>query len=89
MTVYITAISPGTAKQHEHIARVRWVDSKDSTSKVMSVAQAVGWLLNGNKLTVASDTGPVEVRAVDATPPYIRTVADEKYTDNLLALPRF
>lgn len=89
MTVYITAINPSSATQHEHIANVRWLDSSNSTSKTMTREQAIGYLLGGNKLWVASDTGAVEVLVVDANPRYIRTVADNKYTDNLLALPRF
>jgi hypothetical protein len=89
MRVYITAISPSGASQHEHIGSVRWLDSSNSTSNLMTTAQAVQWLLNGSKLSVAGDTGPVDVRVVDANPPYLRTVADDKYTNNLLALPRF
>ena len=89
MTVYVTAISPASARQHEHIADVRWLDSGNSTSKTMTKAQAVDWLRQGNKLYVAGDTGAAEVRVVDANPPYIRTVADNTYTDNLLALPRY
>jgi hypothetical protein len=55
----------------------------------MTTTQAVDWLNRGNKLYVAGETGAVEVRVVTATPPYLRTVADNSYTDNLLALPRF
>jgi hypothetical protein len=31
----------------------------------------------------------VNVGVVNATPPYIKTYADEVWTDNLLALPRY
>lgn len=89
MTVYVTAISPQTAGQHEHIAAIRWLDSSKSTSNTMPTATAVDWLRKGNKLYVAGDSGPVDVRVVDANPPYLRTVADNSYTDNLLALPRY
>ncbi len=89
MTVYVTAISPQTAKQHEHIAEIRWLDSTKSTSSTMSTSSAVEWLRKGNKLYVAGASGPVDVRVVDANPPYLRTVADNSYTDNLLALPRY
>lgn len=86
--VYITAISPNDARQHEHITEVRWLDSGNSTSNTMTTAQAVDWLAKGNKLYVADLKGPVEVRVVQGSPPYIRTLADNRYTDNLLALPR-
>jgi hypothetical protein len=89
MTVYITAINPASVQQHEHIAGVRWLDSSISTSNTMTRAQAVDWLQKGSKLVVAGETGPVEVRIVNADPPYIRTVANNNYTDNLLALPRY
>jgi hypothetical protein len=55
----------------------------------MTTSQAVDWLNRGNKLYVAGETGAVEVKVVNANPPYLRTVADNSYTDNLLALPRF
>lgn len=89
MTVYVTAIHPTEARLHEHIGSVRWLNSSDSTSKTLTTAAAVDWLRKGNKLYVAGETGPVEVRVVDATPPYLRTVANDQYTDNLLALPRY
>ncbi len=89
MTVYGTAISPQTARQHEHIAAIRWLDSANSKSNTMPTATAVEWLRKANKLYVAGESGPVEVRVVDANPPYLRTVADNSYTDNLLALPRY
>jgi|HubBroStandDraft_4_1064222.scaffolds.fasta_scaffold580420_2 hypothetical protein len=89
MTVYVTAITPGLAQQHAHIVGIRWLDAGNSTSNTMTTTQAVDWLNRGNKLYVAGETGAVEVRVVTAIPPYLRTVADNSYTDNLLALPRF
>jgi uncharacterized protein DUF3892 len=89
MTVYITAVQPSSAQRHEHITRVWWLDSGNSTSKQMSTAQAVEWIRDGNRLFVAGVDAAAEVRVVDTTPPYLRTVADGKWSDNLLALPRF
>jgi hypothetical protein len=89
MTVYTTAISPMNAGSHQAIASIRWLDSDNSTSNVMSKAQAVAWLREGHRMWVAAEDGPVEVRVVDGNPPYLRTVRDNTYTDNLLALPRF
>jgi Protein of unknown function (DUF3892) len=89
MTVYVTAITPASAQQHPHIGGVRWLDSDKSISKTMSTAEAVDWLQKGHKLYVAGETGAVEVRIVDANPPYLRTVANGSYTDNLLYLPRY
>ena len=89
MTVYVTAITPASDQQHPHIAGVRWLDADKSISKTMTTAQAVDWLQQQNKLYVAGDNGAVQVRVVNATPPYLRTVADGSYTDNLLYLPRY
>jgi hypothetical protein len=85
----VTAISPTSARTHEGIGAVRWLNCSDSTSNTMTTAQAVDWLDRGNVLWVADQSGPVEVRVVRGNPPYVRTVADNRYTDNLLALPRF
>lgn len=89
MTVYTTAISPANAGTHQAIATIRWLDSANSTSSTMSKADAVAWIRRGNRMWVAAEDGPVEVLVVDANPPYLRTVRDNTYTDNLLALPRF
>jgi len=89
VTVYVTAISPSSISGHEAIQSVRWLDSSNSTSKTMSKAQAVEWVKKGYALYVAGESGPVEVRVVNADPPYLRTVADNTYTDNLLTLPRY
>jgi hypothetical protein len=89
MTVYVTAITPTSAQQHAHITGIRWLDAGNSTSKTMTTSLGVDWLNRGNKLWVAGETGAVEVKVVNANPPYLRTVADNSYTDNLLALPRF
>jgi hypothetical protein len=90
MTVYVTAISPSSARQHEHITGIRWLDTSNSTSKAMTSAACIDWLRkSGNKMVVAGDKGPADVRVVEGSPPYLRTVADGNYTDNLLALPRY
>jgi hypothetical protein len=89
MAVFVTAISPAGSSQHEHIASVRWLDCGNSTAGTMSTSGAVAWLNKGNSLFVADEEGSVEVHVVNAATPYLRTVKDGRYTDNLLALPRF
>jgi hypothetical protein len=89
MTVYVTAISPGTAKEFKHIVSIRWLNSSDSTSDTMSIASTVAWMKKGNALVVAGKGGPTTVEVVNEDPPYIRTVANNTPTDNLLNLPRF
>jgi hypothetical protein len=55
----------------------------------MTRQQAVEFLRAGRQLVVADANGPVAVQVVEASPPYIRTVADGRAADNLLALPRY
>lgn len=89
MAVYVTAITPHNANDHESVNGIRWLDSSNSTSKTMTRAEAVDWVKKGNALWVAGDTGPVKVEVVEGRTPYLRTVANGKYSDNLLALPRY
>lgn len=88
--IYITAIHmtpPGT--RHEHIAEVRWLNSTTGATGATSRAGAVDYLNQGNRMQVKTSTGAVEVGVVDASPPYIRTVANGVASDNLLSLPRY
>jgi hypothetical protein len=89
MTVFFTAISPASAGDHEAIAAIWWLDTANETSASFSKATAVAWLNKGNQAWVADSEGKVAVRVVDGNPPYVRTYADGRPTDNLLALPRF
>lgn len=88
--VFITAIHLAGGTGHEHIERVRWLNCDDSKSNVMTVAQAVDLLRRSStRLYVATSGDPVDVGLVEASPPYIRSVANGVGTDNLLQLPRF
>lgn len=89
MTVYVTAISPQTVQDHTRITRIRWLDASVSTSNLMSVEQTIDYLRSGNTLVVAGADRYALVQVVEADTPYIRTVADGAWTDNLLSLPRF
>jgi hypothetical protein len=91
VAVYITAIRLEGGSRHQHIARVRW-EQTDEPSKTGedSRQEMVDWIRNQNgEAYVREADGVVSVLAVDASPPYLRTYADGKWTDNLLALPTF
>ena len=78
------------SERHEHIESVRWRDPADSATGQSSRQQMVDWIKNGNTARVRDSSGnDVKVGVVDADPPYIRTYADDVWTDNLLALPRY
>lgn len=91
MAVYITARHMVGGTQHEHIARVKWHNAEDnSKTGENSRKQMVDWI-KGKKgeAFVHSGGGRVSVLVVEASPPYLRTHANGKWTDNLLALPTF
>ncbi len=90
--IYITEVhmvDQGTA--HEHIDKLRWVNTATSETGESTRTQMVNWIKNENgKIHVRdSNNNDVRVHVVDATPPYIQTDADGVRTDNLLALPRY
>ncbi len=87
--VFITGVHMAGGTSHEHIDELRWLDCSNSTSKTFSTSSCVDWLRKGHKAHVADANGAVEVQVVNANPPYVRTVADGRYTDNLLSLPRY
>lgn len=88
--VYITAVRMEGGTGHEHIANVRWRNPADGKTDVSTKAVMVDWIDNKNGVAkVQSTSGDVPVETVDAKPKYLRTYANGKWTDNLLALPRF
>jgi hypothetical protein len=82
-------MSVSGSKRHEHISAVKWYNPKDGNVDSSTVATMVTWLRKGNRAYVCDGYNIVEVGVVEANPPYIRTHADKKWTDNLLALPAF
>ncbi|WP_314409725.1 DUF3892 domain-containing protein [Streptomyces sp. DSM 40484] len=89
--IYITAIHLSGGTKHEHIERVRWEDPSTNETGESTKQVIVRWLEENkqNEARVRSGASYVRVGVVKATPPYIRTYANDTWTDNLLALPRF
>ena len=88
--VYVTAIHQAGGSGHEHITSVQWRDPATSNTGENTKSEMVDWIKNKNgDARVTDGTNTVQVGVVDASPPYIRTYADGKWTDNLLALPRY
>lgn len=90
--IYITHIrmsAPG-ARGHDRIAHVQWRNPATNKTGTNSVQEIVDWIRNENGVAKVTDgQRTVDVIVVDGRPPYLRTVADGAYTDNLLALPTF
>jgi Protein of unknown function (DUF3892) len=87
--VYITQIHLEGGERHEHIASLRWRNPDDGATDQSTRAQMVEWINQGGDARVTDGVREVVVRVVAGNPPYLRTVADGVYTDNLLALPRY
>ena len=88
--VYITHVRlSASGHSHEHITNVQWSQPATGKTDSSTVAQMVEWIEKGNQAKVTDGRNTVDVLVVNATPPHLRTVADGKYTDNLLSLPRF
>jgi Protein of unknown function (DUF3892) len=90
LAIYVTAIRLAGGAGHEHIAWVRWQDVDNPTETgERSRAEMVDWIEEGGEAYVRGGGRTVRVGVVHDDPPYIRTRADEMWTDNLLALPQF
>jgi hypothetical protein len=92
LTIRITAIRLEGGTSHEHITDLWWTNPAAGKTGCSSRQQIVSWIENddgkayvddgrGNR----ADVGVVIPRYGDK---YLRTHADGKWTDNLLALPR-
>lgn len=91
--IQITAIKQQGGQGHEHISEVQWRNTSTGQTG-QSTRQAIAdWLSESraNQAVVANGAQWVYVAVCRPTgqPPYIRTHADQEWTDNLLALPRF
>jgi len=91
MAVYITMVHLEGGTRHEHITKVRWENRETSATGENSKAEMVKWIEDGGDCRVANGASYVKVGVVEPAsgPKYLRTYADGKWTDNLLALPRY
>lgn len=88
--VRITACHMVGEELHEHIASVRWIDPADAKTGQSTRAEMVKFIETDNgRAVVGEGAAQVEVGVVNASPKYIRTYADKKWTNNLLSLPRY
>ena len=91
MSIKFVAIRLSGGTSHEHITRLWWINPSNSQTGDNSRAELVAWIEQGGKAYVEDNYGNrVDVGVV--TPrlgeKYLRTFADGKWTNNLLALPR-
>jgi hypothetical protein len=91
--IWITAVQfDGSGREgHETIRAVRWRDAESRQHGEHTMAELVA-LVRAHTLVYVSDKAferTATVRVVDADPPYVRAWAQGKWTNDLLALPRF
>jgi hypothetical protein len=88
--VRVTTVHMEGGENHEHIARVRWTNPQTGDSGQSTREQMIEYLRKpGTRAFVTDGERTVNIRIVEAEPPYIRTHADGVWTNNLLALPRY
>lgn len=88
--VYVTAIHLDGGVQHQHIAAVKWRNPQTAAIGASTRAEMVTFIrAKGGQVYVTDGSNTIPVGVVDASPPFIRTYADGKWTDNLLALPTY
>jgi hypothetical protein len=89
--VYVAAVHMTGGTDHRHISSFVWINETTFKSGISGLAQMVEYVDAGNSIKVSDGTTTMLAKVI-RTPgltPYLRTVADEKLTDNLLNLPRF
>lgn len=88
--VYITKVHMSGGEKHEHIAKMKWRNPETGKEDESTRQEMVDFIEKKNGSAKVKDgSKDVDVLVVDASPKYVRTRADGKWTDNLLALPRY
>ncbi|WP_326959272.1 DUF3892 domain-containing protein [Amycolatopsis sp. NBC_01286] len=92
MTIRITAIRLSGGQGHEHISRLWWTNPADGSTSDNTRAEIVAWIEDKNGKAYVEDARSNRADVGVVTPAhgskYLRTYADSKWTDNLLALPQ-
>jgi hypothetical protein len=89
--VFITHIRmSNSGTSHEHITDVKWRNPEKGSVGENTLAGMVDWIENKKGIAKVTDGAvTVDVGVVNVSPKHIRTFANGRWTDNLLALPRF
>ena len=93
MAVRITHVRvEGFPEDHQHITSYKWVNEADNGSGTSTKPAMVEFLdVKKGRAYVGSGSSRVDVGVVrpQSAAPYLRTYADQQWTNNLLSLPRF
>jgi hypothetical protein len=92
MAIKFTAVRLSGGEGHEHITQLWWTDPAAGTSGDNTRAYFVSWIEDKNGKAYVEDSrgnrADVGVVKPAVGAKYLRTYADNKWTNNLLALPR-
>ena len=92
MALRITAIRLSGGTSHEHIVRLWWTNPANGKTGDNTRADLVDWIENENGKAYVEDAAGNRADVGVVKPAhgakYLRTHADGKWTNNLLALPR-
>ena len=90
-THYIAAVHMSGGNKHEHVAELVSVNGSTFKGEITSTAVVVDFIEKGGDVRVSDGTSNVAVAVVRPQQgrPYLRTHKDKKWTDNLLAVPRY
>ena len=92
MTIRFTHIRQSGGTAHEHIVRLWWTNPATGKTGDNTRAENVSWIENENGKAYVEDVTGHRADVLVITPSYgekyLRTYADGRWTDNLLALPR-
>lgn len=91
MAIEITHVRHGSLPRTEQtISHYQWRELGSSGSGRSDVKQTlVEWLENNTKAFIRSGSNYVAVVVVNATPKYLRSLADGQVINNLTSLPEF
>jgi hypothetical protein len=92
MTIEITHVRfSGTLKSHESITNYKWRNRENSNTGSSDKPTLVAWVDDNGSAYVGSGSQQVEVGTVhpSGSAPYLRTLADGTWSNNLLSLPTF
>lgn len=92
MAIKVTATHLTGGQNHEHITHLWWANPSSGATGDNTRAAVVSWIENEHGKAYVDDGRGNRADVLVVTPrygdKYLRTYADGKWTDNLLALPR-
>ena len=87
--IYITHRRMSGGTEHEHIVSVKYYNTITGVSGSVPRQTVVDWLNRGETVKVKDPRTGVDVPVHIYDKIYIRTIANNRWADNLLALPEY